>query len=72
MYKICVVLFLFQINYHSNKVQSKDSIQVELARQLLVEAENGNVEKVIELVCNKAPFSADWVKYCLLSIWIFC
>jgi len=46
---------------------------VELGKQLLHSAKNGDTEAVRELMCRGAPFTTDWVcalasKKCLYSL----
>lgn len=54
----------------SPRQRSQDAFSiVELGKQLLISARNGDTETVRDLMCRGAPFTTDWVRFfaCLLE-----
>jgi len=66
-----VELLACDVSSHSRSQDA--STMVELGKQLLHSAKNGDTEAVRELMCRGAPFTTDWVcalasKKCLYSL----
>lgn len=67
----CHQVELFDCNVSSHSRTQDASTMVELGKQLLHNAKNGDTETVRELMCRGAPFTTDWVQCNIYVVFVY-